>query len=78
MNLYYRILHSGEPIAMVDTIEQARAIVRESRPGAYHILEVRHGPDLHPPTTRTWGETIHPDDGCVIFEPAGSAASPPV
>jgi hypothetical protein len=70
MNVYYRICRSGEEIAAADSIEQARTIVKESRPGTFQILEVRE--DLRTQShlkARNWGRMIHPDDGPVILEP---------
>lgn len=74
MHAFYRIQHNGEEIAAADSIEQARAIVRHSRPGSYSIVEVRE--PLGSPgqfTTRNWGQMIHPDDGPVVVDPAGTA-----
>ena len=70
MNVYYRICRSGEPIAAADSIEQARAIVRESHPGTFQILEVRDDPQPQGHLrARIWGRMIHPDDGPVILDP---------
>jgi hypothetical protein len=69
MNVFYRIQHNGEEIAAADSIEQAKAIIRDSRPGAYDILEVRDDPRLQGrPVARTWGQMIHPDDGQVVVD----------
>jgi hypothetical protein len=74
MNVFYRIQHNGEEIAAADTLEKAKAIVRDSRPGAYGIVEVRDGPQPHGRRlTRNWGHLIHPDDGPVFLDPAESA-----
>ena len=79
MSVYYRISHSGETIAMAGTIDQARAIVKESRPGSYHIVEVRDDPNVNNQvTTRPWGEMIRPDDSPVILDPINYAGSQPV
>jgi hypothetical protein len=70
MNVYYRICRSGEPIAAADSIEQARAIVQESHPGTFQILEVREDPQPNSHLrSRIWGQMIHPDDGPVILDP---------
>lgn len=70
MNVFYRIQHNGEEIAVADSIEQAKAIVRESRPGAYDIQEVHDDPISHGRlVVRTWGHVIHPDDGPVFLDP---------
>jgi hypothetical protein len=69
MIVFYRIQHNGEEIAAADSIEQAKAIVRDCRPGAYHVFEVREDPSrgghlaAHP-----WGVLIHPDDGPILVE----------
>lgn len=69
MNVFYRIQHSGEEIAAADSIEQAKAIVRDSRPGAYHIFEVREDRShVGHASVQAWGTLIHPDDGPVIVE----------
>lgn len=70
MCTFYRIQHNGEEIAAANTIEQARAIVRDCRPGSYTILEVREDPSTRGHLmTRNWGHMIHPDDGKVILDP---------
>ena len=69
MNVFYRIQHSGEEIAAADSIEQAKAIVRDSRPGAYHVFEVRVR--SFPGRARFgagMGNPVHPDDGPVFVE----------
>jgi hypothetical protein len=76
MHAFFRIQHNGEEIAVADTIEQARAIVRDSRPGSYTILEVRDSPDSHGQVlTRNRGQMIHPDDGPVVLDPLDWAGS---
>jgi hypothetical protein len=70
MNLFYRIQHNGEEIAAADTLEQVKAVVRESRPGTYTIVEVRPDPQAagqH--LTHCWGQMIHPDDGPLFLAP---------
>ncbi len=70
MNVFYRIQHYGEEIAAADTLDQAKAIVRESRPGTYTILEVRVDPQSHGHLmARNWGQMVHPDDGPVLLDP---------
>ena len=70
MHAFYRIQHNGEEIAAADTLEQARSIVRDSRPGSYTILEVRDTPGSPGQLmTRNWGQMIHPDDGPVVLDP---------
>jgi len=70
MCAFYRIQHNGEEIAAANTIDQAKAIVRDSRPGSYAILEVRDDPSTRGHlVTRNWGHMIHPDDGQVILDP---------
>lgn len=70
MHPFYRIQHNGEEIAAADTIDQAKAIVRNSRPGSYTILEVRDAPGFQGQLiTRNWGQMIHPDDGPVVLDP---------
>lgn len=69
MCVYYRVHHNGQPIAAADSIEQAEAIVKESRPGTYDILEVRD--DAQPQShlkARNWGLMIHPNDGPVVID----------
>jgi hypothetical protein len=69
MNVFYRIQHNGEEIAVADSIDQAKAIVRDSRPGAYDILEVCEDPITRGHlVARSWGHVIHPDDGQVILD----------
>ncbi|MFO0891081.1 MAG: hypothetical protein U0790_18290 [Isosphaeraceae bacterium] len=69
MNVFYRIRHNGEEIAVADSLDEARAIVRESRPGAYDIVEVSDDPGVQGHlVTRSWGHVIHPDDGQVILD----------
>ena len=64
------ICRSGEQIAAADSIEQARAIVQESHPGTFQILEVREDPQTQGHhKARIWGQMIHPDDGPVILDP---------
>jgi hypothetical protein len=78
MNVFYRIQHSGEEIAAADSIEQAKAIVRDSRPGAYHVFEVRENPLLQSQLcARDWGILIHPDDGPVIVDSRESTGRTP-
>ncbi len=70
MNVFYRIQHNGEEIAAADTLEQVRALVRDSRPGTYTILEVR--PDTRDSSqhlTHCWDQMIHPDDGPLVLAP---------
>ncbi len=70
MNVYYRIRHSGEPIATADSIEQAKTIIKESRPGTFQIVEVRVDPQCPSHLkSRNWGWMTHPDDGPVILDP---------
>jgi hypothetical protein len=70
MNVFYRIQHNGEEIAVADTLEQVRALVRESRPGTYTVLEVRpDAPALGRHLTHCWGHMIHPDDGPLVLAP---------
>jgi hypothetical protein len=70
MRVYYRIHHNGEPIAAADSIEQAEAIVKESRPGTYDILEVRDDAQARSHLkVRNWGLMIHPNDGPVVLDP---------
>jgi len=70
MNVYYRIRRSGETIAVADSIEQARTIVKESRPGTFQIVEVREDPQTRSHLkARNWGWMTHPDDGPVILDP---------
>ena len=74
MHAFYRIQHNGEEIAAADTIDQARAIVRDSRPGSYTIVEVRDTPESHGHfVTRNSGQMIHPDDGPVVLDPVDAA-----
>lgn len=69
MKAHYQIYHVGQPIAMAGTIEQARAIVKESRTGRYEVLEVCDDPRTQPShKARTWGFMIHQDDGPVVIE----------
>lgn len=69
MTVFYRIQHNGEAIAVADSIEQVRVIVRNSRPGAYDIYEVRDNPAMRGPLlSRCWGHVIRPDDGQVIMD----------
>jgi hypothetical protein len=76
MHAFYRIQHNGEEIAAADTIDQARAIVKDSRPGSYTIVEVRDTLGSHGQLiTRNWGHMIHPDDGPVVLDPADAARS---
>jgi hypothetical protein len=76
MNVFYRIQHSGEEIAAADSIEQAKAIVRDSRPGAYQVFEVREDPShVGHLAALPWGVLIHPDDGPILVE-SGEVASP--
>ena len=71
MHAFYRIKHNGEEVAAADTIDQARAIVRDSRPGSYTIVEVRDFPGSRgQPVARNWGHMIHPHDGAVVLDPA--------
>ncbi len=75
MNVSYRIRHCGEAIAAADSIEQARTIVKESRPGTFQIVEVREDPqDPSHFKSRNWGWMTHPDDGRVILNPQPCAS----
>ncbi|MGC8640338.1 MAG: hypothetical protein ACP5XB_10735 [Isosphaeraceae bacterium] len=74
MHAFYRIQHHGEEIATADTLDQARTIVRDSRPGCYRIVEVRDTPDSDGHLmTRNWGRMIHPDDGPVVLDPVDAS-----
>jgi hypothetical protein len=74
MHAFYRIQHNGEEIAAADTIDQARAIVGDSRPGSYSIVEVRDTPGTQGHLmTRNWGQMIHPDDGPVVLDPVDAS-----
>jgi hypothetical protein len=70
MRVYYWIHHNGEPIAAADSIEQAEAILKESRPGTCGILEVRDDAQARSHLkARNWGLMIHPNDGPVVLDP---------
>jgi hypothetical protein len=76
MHAFYRIQHNGEEIAAADTIDQARAIVKDCRPGSYTIVEVRDTSGVQGQfITRNWGHMIHPDDGPVVLDPVNAARS---
>jgi hypothetical protein len=79
MSVFYRILHNGEEIAAADSIEQAKAVARDSRPGAYNIFEVRDDSRVQGHLmARNLGLMIHPDDGPVILDPQGWIAQEPL
>ncbi len=79
MTVFYRIQHNGEAIAVADSIEQVRTIVRNSRPGAYDIYEVRDDPATRGPlVSRCWGHVIHPDDGQVIVDSGDWSLDPTI
>ena len=74
MHAFYRIQHNGEEIAAADTIDQAKAIVKDSRPGSYTILEVHDLPGSHGHLIDPeLGHMIHPDDGPVVLDPVDAA-----
>jgi len=74
MHAFYRVQHNGEEVAAADTIDQVKAIVKDSHPGSYTILEVQDLPGSHGHLlARHWGHMIHPDDGPVVLEPADAA-----
>ena len=58
------------PRALI-TIDEARRLSRDSRPGSYTIVEVRDFPGSRgQPVARNWGHMIHPHDGAVVLDPA--------
>jgi hypothetical protein len=58
----FRVSHKGVDIAEVETIEDARDIVRNQSPGCYDVDEVQAEPFSTGDLSRAWGRlTLHPD-----------------
>lgn len=51
-----------------DTLERAREILREGKPGRYHVAEIRADPFPSGHTSRAWGSLIRHADGRVENE----------
>jgi hypothetical protein len=66
----HRISHNAqEPVIDVASAEEIAPMIKDAKPGRYHIDEIR--PDRFPSghTSRPWGQLIHEFDGSVTDEP---------
>jgi hypothetical protein len=52
-----------------DTLERAREVVRQGKPGKSHVDEIRAAPFRSGHTSRAWGNLIRHADGRVEDEP---------
>jgi hypothetical protein len=64
-----RVSHNGKRLDDADTIEGAREIVRQRKPGCYDVDKIRAEPFPSGQTSRSWGRIIRHPDGRVEHEP---------
>jgi hypothetical protein len=65
----FRVSHQGDGIDDADTIDCARAIVRDQPPGRYDVDEIRAESFPSGHTSLAWGRLIRRPDGRVEDEP---------
>jgi hypothetical protein len=65
----FRVSYRGDGIDDADTLEGARAIVKDQPPGRYDVDEIRTEPFPSGHTSRQWGRLMRHPDGRVEDEP---------
>jgi hypothetical protein len=66
----FQVSRGGAIAGDADTLEGAREILRQQRPGQYAIDQISAGPLPSGRTSKQWGVGIKQSDGSVMLLPA--------